>query len=846
MAGQPKGVRVIEPVKTLITYPTTLADWESLLTRALLHADKSNADPIRSFEITPETLAIHCGLGPEHAAGAEEAFRKALNADPYLLWCLKNRTYPAPTVDVPNCMAMLALSLLVDSLLDGKYADQGQYRAKLAQWLGIDRSFMNLIGIATMWEELVEWLDERIAAGAPFRRLILPTPPRSWTNIGYTRYLSFPTKRDIALLRKLVERQPKAAEDASTLVRLLDPLIHSSSVSFGLNVAFQDFRKALRAGQASSDHRFWKLVSRARAFAGHVETPAAALRMEFDEDGARSYRLTIGARDTFLPPNFGSAAGLPMLLDSPNLGPASRRGILFFRSSGLASWTAIGEPPPGIGPFHIAIADRHARLAMGTMARFEASGNWHVTTDPVAASTVNDILRRLSLQSVKMSVRDIAIADGVRVGRAWLGHPRYLPLVEGAEGEIDVTPLASTNESGLRCTDGTLTSDATAEGDFTIADRAGRWTRRATFVAKAEVHFQLDSAAYRQPEQAEWRTAGSQTVRTESSEVRWDKQPYEYQDMIEALYAGARSGISEQDAVSLVDRAVGWRTWDMLRTLQESSHLDVRLRERWRGRIFTLGRPTVSDIYVDGAQGFLVSGALPIRLQDDLIDTVALRGGAAFRHYSQASLAPPLMGALGMTAAEIADVMGWAIAPPPPVPNGLAANRLMETSVLGDSYQPASQWDWAAGRFRTGPVATAPVSLVRLVHPGGRDHDLYRVTGSARRTFTSRHAAILCAYLEAGQPLFRLDGDLLRRITREGALPIELSRALRFRTLRNGGASAEGWAYTVCPESLRWLGHLLPGVIEGVDIASSADHFDDFRRGRGARRPLWISGGIAA
>lgn len=835
-----------EPAQVPSPYPATLADWERVLTRALLHAGRSNADPIRSFEITPETLAIHCGLGPEQGRGAEKAFRRALKADPYLFWCLQNGTYPEPTADVPNCMAILALSLLVDSLLEGKYADQGQYRAKLAQWLDIDRSFMKLIGIATMWEELVEWLDERIAAGAPFRKLILPTPPRSWTNIGYTRYLSFPTKRDIALLRKLIEKQPKAAEDASTLVRLLDPFVHSSTVSFGLDVAFQDFRKALRAGQASSDHRFWKLVSRARSLAGHVEAPAATLRMEFDEDGTRSYRLTIGSRDPVLAPNFGCAAAVPPLLDSPNLGPPARRGILFLRSSGLASWTAAGEPPPGPGPFHVAIANRHARLAKGAMARFEASGDWHVTAEPVAASTVNDILGRLSLQSVKMSVRDIAIADGVRVGRAWLGHPRYLPLVEGAEGEIDVTPLAPTDDSTLLCTGSTLVSDTVVEGDFTIADRAGRWTRRATFVAKAEVHAQLDGAAYRQLEQVEWRTAGPQAARTEPSEVSWDKHPYEHQDMIEALYARARSGISEGDAVGLVDRAVGWRTWDMLRTLQESSQLDARLRERWRGRIFTLGRPTVCDISVGGAHGFLVSGALPVRLQDDLRDTVALRGGTAFRHHSPTSLAPPLMGALGVTAAEIADAMGWAITLPPPLPDGVPASRLIETSVVGDSYQPASQWDWAAGRFRTGEVETALVSLVRLVHPGGRDHDLYRVTGSARRTFTSRHAAILDAHRQAGQPLFRVDGDLIRRIPREGALPIELSRALRFRTLRNGGGSADGWAYTVCPESLQWLGRLLSGLIEGVDVAITADGPHDFRRGRGARRPLWIAGGIAA
>lgn len=464
----------------------------------------------------------------------------------------------------------------------------------------------------------------------------------------------------------------------------------------------------------------------------------------------------------------------------------------------------------------------------------------------MAASTVTDIIGRLSLESAKMSMRTIAIADGVRVGRAWLGLPRYLPILEGADGEIDVTPLAPTDDSTLSCTGGALVSDSAVEGDFTIMDRAGRWTRRATFVTKAEVHAQLDGAAYSQPEQDEWRTVGSQAARAEPTEISWDKCPYEYQDLIEALYASGRSGISEGDAVGLIDRAVGRRTWDMLRTLQESFHVDARLRERWRGRVFTLVRPTVSEVSVGGAHGFLVSGALPIRLQDDLRDTVALRGGAAFRHHSLASLAPPLMGALGMTATEIADAMGWAIAPPPPLPDGLAASRLIETLIVGDSYQQASQWDWAAGCFRTGPVTTAPVSLVRLVHPGGRDHDLYRVTGSARRTFTSRHAGILDAHLQAGQPLFRLDGDVLRRIPREGALPIELSRALRFRTLRNGGASANGWAYTVCPVSLQWLVRLLPGLIEGVDVSVAANRLGDFRRGRGARRPLWIAGGIAA
>lgn len=826
-------------------FPATLQEWERVLTRTLLRADGAVSDPIRSFEITPETLAQHCGLGPEHARGAEAAFRRALKADPYLHWSLQNGTARTATAQVPNCMSLLALSLLVDSLLDGAYEGRGQYREKLAQWLGIHRSFMNLSGIATMWEELVEWLDGRIAAGDHFRPLILPDAPKSWTHIGYTRYLSFPTRRDVAVLRKLIERQPRAAEDASTLVLLLDQLIGSSSVSYGMQAAFQDFRKALRAGAATVDHRFWRLVLRARALTGHAEAPAVTLRMEFDEDGGRHYRVTVvGARDAWRPADIGSAATIDHLLASPNLGPAARRGVLLFRSSGLAAWTASAEPPVGVGPFHVAVADRHLRLASGTLATFQKSGTWQVTGEPVAGSTLHDILKRLGLSSSGMTVRTIALADGVHVGRAWLGLPRYLPVVDGAEGEIKVA-AAGGGPSELSCVDGALIASGPIHGEFVIGDKAERWSRRASFVTVADVHAQLDGAAYRLPEQQEWQERSGSAVQNCVSEPAWDDAVYRLQDMLEAVYASARSGVAEGDLVGLVDRAAGARTWDLLRTLQESTFLEARLRERWRGRTFTLGRPTLTEIEIDGQPGVLVSGALPSRLEADFRQTVEVHGGRPFRRMPDASFAPPLLGAAGVTATTLASALGWTVEPLPVLPSGSAASKLIETSVLGESYVLASEWDWTAGRFRVGGVAAGPVSLVRIVHPGRRDHDIYRVTGARRRSFSSRQAAIIDAHRQAGRPLFRLGAAGLERITAEGALPLEIARALRVRALANGGASDGGWTYMAGRRDVGWLRDLLPGLIEGAAVPA-ADPALTYRRGRGARRPLWNEGGIAA
>lgn len=828
--------------------PTTLQDWERTLTRALLRADDGDSDAIRSFEITPEALAHHCGLGPEHSEAAESAFRRALRADPHLNWCLQHGTYWAHGKEQPNCLAMLALSLLVDSLLDGVYEDKGQYRAKLSEWLNVDRSFMDLRGIATMWKELVAWLDARIADGAPFRRLILPEIPVTWTHIGYTRYLSFPAKRDLRLLNKQIGRAPRAGSDPATLVIQLDPVVRTSSVSHGMKVAFEDFKKALRSGAASVDHRFWRLVIRAREQCGHAAPVPASLVMEFDEDGGRRYRIDgLTDADASSAAFLSGAIAMSSVAESLNLGPSIRRGILFFRSSGLASWTAMGEPPPGNGPFHLAIANKHVRLAGGANIDFAASGSWLVSSEPVPAGTVTDVLRRIGILDAKQTVRTIGFVDGIRVGSAWLGQPRYLPYLEGASGNVEVAALDGGPPGRLIWANGDLRSAAPVDGQFVLADAAAHWSRRASFVSLAEVHPSTESAAYAVPPQVEWNlTTRRRCDRSAALMLDWDGTPNPNQDVIEALYASARSSAAERDAVVIIRRAVGWRSWDMLRSLQEASFVDARPRERWKGRIFTLRRPTLTLVRIGSNVGVVVSGAVPARLEADFRATVELQGGSAFRRYADESLAPPLLGALGVDGTALAEALGWSLVDAPFEPDGSVGSRLLETKVRGEDYQVSSAWDWSVGRFRVGAAVAGPVTLTRLVHPGGRDHDLYRVVGRTVRSFHSRHAAILDAHAQASRPLFRYEGGEIVRIASEGALPLEIAASLRLQTLANGGATVGGWRYAVTRHDADWLAGLLPGLIEGVSHGRVNDPATSSRRGRGSRRPLWKGGMVAA
>ncbi|TCU33638.1 hypothetical protein [Rhizobium azibense] len=826
-------------------FPGELHDWEVMLTRTLLRSDAGDGDAIRSFEITPETLAEFCGFGQEHGARAEAAFRQALVADPYLLWRLEHGRRCAPGDETPGCIAILALSLLVDSLLDGDYSGNGEYRTKLRQWLGVNRSFMNLRGLALMWEELAKWLEGRVADGAPFRRLILPTPPPSWTHIGYTRYLSFPARRDLRFLQKQLERGDATVNDPAALVRLLDPLVALSDVSIGLREAFQDFRRAFRAGEASLHHRFWRLVERAGAMTGEIPAQPAELRMEYDEDRRRHFRIgTLGAATLSNMTSMGEAAICAVIAESPNLGPNVRRGMVLFSSSGLASWSAVSQFRPMAGPFHMAIADRYGRVAE-KFALFERSGEWSVSVEPLKPATVSEIVDRLGLQHVSESVHAVGVVDGIRVGKAWLGAARFLPSLTGINGEVEVRPVEAGTEGALSCVDGRLRADGAVDGEFVVADEEGTWSRRVAFTAQAKVHPDLRGSAYRLDEVCEWRSRTTSAAgRIQAYDLAWSEDRYGFQDVIEAIYARGRSGLDEGDAIAIIDRAAGEESWEFLRTLQEATFLDARFRSRWRGRIFTLAEPCLEIVKIGGAAAVVVSGAIPARLEADFRDTVDLQGGRPFRRVSRTGLGPPLFGATSVDPSVLGAALGWRVKSTGEVPDGSAPAQLISTALIGEGYEAVSGWDWTRGRFRLKSIGMEGVSLIRLVHPGSRDHDIYRVTGRTTRKFVSRQAAILDAYAQAGLPLFSYGEGALNRLAAEGSLPLEVARALRLRTLVNGGLAQDGWRYQVGEDEARWMANLLPGLIAGVREGDLNGQFLGSRRGRSLRRPVWMNGGI--
>ncbi|MEG8038748.1 hypothetical protein QP166_05070 [Sphingomonas sp. LR60] len=543
--------------------PTTLAAWERALVDHFLRLGEcGDASPLRSFEITGETLAAVFPDAAATAGQAEEAFRTAVRTDPRVFDAFRSGTPRIAGTTRPECFAYLCASLLIDTLLDGAYSGQGQFRERLKIWLGTSRTMMQLPGIASMWHDLEHWLEARLAAGEPFRRLVLPDP-RSWTQIGHTRRLSFPTRSDVRFLEKALANFPRGASDPPGLIRAIEAAIARDGASWGMESAFAEFRDAFRGGGASTGHRFWRLVLRAANNRSAGDGPNdVSLRIEFDEDGRAGLRLDGSPVVTLA----AAMRAIPVVR-SGNLAAAAQRGVVFFRQTGMASWAAESDPPPG--RVHVGVAPTHAAVARGTNAAFAPNGDWLLTAAPVPPGTVDDLLARLQLSRLRRErLIDVSVEGGVSTGSGMLGRRRFLPRIVAAGRASAVREVVERGLSppSARCDGGQIAADADLDGSYELSVSSGtsgdapEWTRRVRFYRDAAPHGELGRAAERGPAVAEWlvdQVEGEGALPSPSvlPPIVWEGGLCGVGDLLEAVYASGRSGLGDAEIIDLVSRA---------------------------------------------------------------------------------------------------------------------------------------------------------------------------------------------------------------------------------------------------------------------------------------------------
>lgn len=830
------------------TSPVTPDGWENkLIDYFLRFGADGDAQDIRWFEVTPETLAEAFADSGVSADEVEDAFRTCMSNIRDLPQRLEGGMMEKSTRRSPGYFTYLVMTLLISSQFDAQ-EERNDFRLKLQNWLQTTHSFQNLSGVNKMWVALAEWLKQRIQEGEPYRRLILP-PRDGWVQIGHTLRLAFPNKADLRLMSECLESYPQAAANPRQLIEYFQIVIQRQSVSHALKEAFAEFRDAWLLGRrALFDMPFWRLRQRALQILSCVTPHQAIIDMYVDFDGSRCYCSVAGKSDeSVFHPTLSDALIARDAGSSENLGKATQAGLLFFYEIGHGRWRAKSSPNIDSQRFHIALSSKHSVQMSKRLNGYLAESEWILTAQPLNRVSAVDLFRLVRSSSAIQDddVTHPQLYGGIRVPGGWLGLPAFLPSVESDTPCYKIYSSGN-NEAGTNASviDGRLTSSVPLNGEFFIepALKAGEktppWRRRARFFTRAVPHPTLvESARYRFEPLCDWLTPSlkAPTFNFEGP-FEWEDSEACCDHLLEAIYASGASGWEEAELIELLRHVAGdINVWHLIRCLHHAGLIEPRLRPGWKGRAWTLVKPSL--LHVRNGEKYLVvvEGAVCASLMDDFQKAAAGLGGESFRRRGVSLWSPPVFGAVLANPVTLSQRLGWPLIEAPSS-SDTTPLALATTERAAELHEPAAVWNWHSGRFQQhGPLDKESASLSLHIHPGGRDHDIYRVVSGRKAThYLSRTAAIIAAGAKKRAPIFELvaKNHLLCLITDCG-LPDALAAGIRRHTLRNGGPTDSGYVYPVDDAAFLWLSSMLPGCFSSLmpdgerdasNLVSSARH----------------------
>ncbi|EJH2661358.1 hypothetical protein NDG35_004646 [Salmonella enterica] len=847
------------------TPPVTPDGWESKLVDYFLRfgAD-GDAQDIRWFEVTPSTLAAAFADSGVGADEIEDAFRTCMSNIPDLPQRLESGMMERSSDILPGYFTYLVMTLLISSQFDAQ-EESNDFRLKLRTWLRTEHSYQNLAGVNGMWEALVGWLERRIQKGESYRRLCLPEIPPSWSHIGYTLRLAFPGKADLRLMRRVLTSHPQAVSSPRLLIDYFQAAIQKENASHAhaLRQAFSEFKDAWFSGRrALADMPFWRLRQRAMASISNIETRKALIDMRIDFDGSRCYFSAASENDeSVFAPSLSDALLSASAENSDNLGNAAQSGLFFFHQVGHGLWRAIAVPDAFSSKFHIALSCKYAARANQYFDGVDEK-DWILTPHPQSRHVAIEIFRALKASSTALDeqVSRLQFSDGIRVPGGWLGLPAFLPTVKSDTQNYRIySPQKNGAKVSVRKENGRLTSSIPLNGEFIIepeleiSEKTPPWRRRARFFERAVPRqTQKESARYRLERLTDWTISPLKTptfhaefpLTTEDSDARLEH-------LLEAIYASGASGWEEIELVALLERAADdVNIWHLIRCLHDAGLIEPRLRQGWKGRVWTLVKPSLLRIRNRDDVLVVVEGATCASLIDDFQKAVSGLGGKYFRRCGVSVWSPPIFGARIDDPAALSRIMGWPLIDTSST-SDMTPLALTPTCRTAEFHLQAAAWDWRSGRFSPHSTASnAATLLTRHVHPGERDHDVYKVV-SRRKTafFLSRTAAIIAASVSARRPTFRRVGDhRFICLADDCGLPDALAMGLRRSVLRNGGPTEAGYAYPLDDVAFRWLNRLLPGCFApfSSDDGEDANRLVAAARHTGGKTRLrWRNGRLA-
>jgi hypothetical protein len=833
-----------------VDLPTSLAEWEDALTQRFLTAAGEGVGPIRSFDISPETLAIAAGADASAGVQAVSSFKKALLTDRWALYAaledggFNRRLAP----DCLGCFAYLAMTIFVDSQRDGDAASD-QFRPKLAAFLGGDKTFSKLSGVAIMWKALRDWLARQAKAGKPFRKLVLPDED-GWVQIGHTLRLSFPSRRDRTFLGHFFDQHPGTASDERAMLATLRNLVDRSNASKGLHDAFDEFYGAYLDDQRTlADHRFWKFVLSVAA-GRNVDMPLDVLMEVYpDEDGLPHFKIDVPSNPdrASVHATLQSAVQAVGKLGPSNLRKVSEAGYVVFKRVGSARWSAVPRFSDCRGEVKVALSPRLTAAVGSKLGKLRQSGGWSLTNDPVSIARAEDALRRvLAKDELPQIISGVTVAGGVRTDHHWLGRRTVLPKVSTDLGVPTIVAEGEDEAPSLSCKEVepnlyAIRSRRPLAGPFELRSSATT-AMRLHFVEDAFIHeVQAPLSAVKSPE---WTDAVELRFPVAEPPQGWDAVPEALDDLLESVYAGGRRGWGEADLIPLLEKIIPGdvNPWDFLRGLQDAAVLTPFLRARFRGRTWGLVPVALVPLRSRSRDFVLLDGCVPALQRRDFERAVKSLGGQPFRRMTS-PWSVPLVGAVVVPVEKLKERLGW--------PSTSATMPGRRPAAFEDApqrrleaYRQEYAWSWEAGRF-TFDGSPSRVKLTRWVHLGERDHDVYVVSGAdPERRFVSRCGAIVQAHMMAARAMYRFEADRLVRLGHDGFLPDRIAQWLRYENLLNAEPlPSGGYRYAASPSQAAAVARLMPGAVDpGVTFRTSWDVVASSRRSGFAERLIFIDG----
>lgn len=846
--------------------PDTLKGWESKLTsHFLMCGADGNAQDIRWFEVTSSTLAaamVTNGVNSEEIqVEVEEAFRALMLSIPDLSQRLEKGMMEKSNDELPGYFTYLVMTLLISSQFDS-LENSNDFRLKLQNWLNTGRSYQNLAGVNVMWGALVQWLERRIKKGEPYRRLLLPEIPQSWSHIGYSLRLAFPRKADLRQMSAILHEHSQATTSPRLLLEYLRPSIQKKHTSPAMEQAYREFSDAWYLGHRTlADMPLWRLRDRAMESLLGSNACNAIIDMHIGFDSSRCYYSSIDDDNAnVFAPSLAEALAQVSAWKSDNLGKAVEAGILFFKKIGHGRWRAVPGPDKYSQQFYIAFARKHSACISKYYSKTIAEDGWLLILESQSYSSAMDIFRFLKISP---SIQDDAITrpkfyGGVRVPGGWLGLPRFLPSIESDSQNYRIYAVGKNSEKiKVSITNGQLISSTPLQGDVIIEPELGigeityPWRWRVRFFERAIPHPALgESARYRLELHNDW---VANSLRTPSFQVKdhllMEDVNVSCEELLEAVYATGASGWEEIELVALLEGiAEGVSVWHLIRCLHDAGFIEPRLRQSWKGRVWTLVKPSLYVVRNEEKSLVIVEGAVCSSLIGDFQKAVDGLGGSCFRRCGIGAWSPPVVGAELKDPSALSKLMGWPISAS--ATSALIPLDFRQTSNHTGLHVHNATWSWSSGRFESNMCSNSEATvLTHHVHPGGRNHDVFYVTSlNGTKSFLSRTSAIIAAGLSAHHKLFnRISESRFTCLLDECGLPDALAKGLRRSILRNGGPTEQGYLYPVDDITFRWLEMLLPGSFFSDQAESSHDisHIvSEYRHSGGKFRLAWRNGSL--